>query len=108
LNPLNSICLCATGAIKQLDYGNGMRLEMGYSAERQQPTSMKVAPVSNANAPVLHYGYNYCDASGHNNNRIRQITDHVDNNYSMQYGYDNFNRLSFAGNSLIGGNFGRW
>ena len=92
-NVLSNTGFRATGAIKQLDYGNGLRLEMGYSAERQQPTSMKVAPASNPNAPVLSYGYSYYDANSKNNNRIRKITDNVDNNYTTEYGYDNYNRL---------------
>ncbi len=106
-NVLSNTSFRATGAIKQLDYGNGLRLEMGYSAQRQQPTSMKVAPVSNPNAPVLSYGYNYYDANSHNNNRIRKITDNVDANYTMEYSYDGYNRLSYAGNHLLGGNFAR-
>ncbi len=78
-NVLSNTSFRATGAIKQLDYGNGLRLEMGYSAERQQPTSMKVAPISNPNAPVLSYGYDYdyYDANSQNNNRIRKITDYL-------------------------------
>jgi hypothetical protein len=91
-----------------LSYGNGMQLTMDYWPARQQPKSMKVAPAGNPNALVLHYSYSYNDAGGHNNNRIRQITDHVDNNYSMQYSYDNYHRLSYAGNFLIGGNLEQW
>ncbi len=83
-NVLKSTSFRATGAIKQLDYGNGLRLEMGYSAQRQQPTSMKVAPVSNPNAAVLNYSYNYYDANSHNNNRIRKITDNLDGNYAAE------------------------
>ena len=95
-NVLSNTSFRATGAIKQLDYGNGLRLEMGYSAQRQQPTSMKVAPISNPNAPVLSYGYNYYDANSNNNNRIRKITDNVDGNYTTDYTYDSYNRLLHA------------
>ena len=69
-NALSNTTFRATGAMKQLDYGNGLRLEMGYWTQRQQPVSMKVAPVSNPHAPVLSYGYNYYDANSNNNNRI--------------------------------------
>ena len=65
-------------------YGNGMRLSMDYSAERQQPTSMKVAWASNPNATVLSYGYSYYDASSHNNNRIRKITDNIESHYAAE------------------------
>ena len=91
---LNTTNFRATGAIKSLNYGNGLQLNMSYSPERQQPTSMKVGP--NGSGTVLDYAYSYNDAGGHNNNRIRQITDNLDGAYTVSYSYDPYNRLKAA------------
>ncbi|MBI3428356.1 MAG: hypothetical protein HY011_36000 [Acidobacteria bacterium] len=43
-NVINGLQFKAFGAIKQLNYGNGLQLTMGYNANRQQPITMKVGP----------------------------------------------------------------
>jgi hypothetical protein len=45
---LNTTSFRAHGAIKQLSYGNGLQLSMGYNANRQQPISMKMGRVGNS------------------------------------------------------------
>ena len=67
---------------------------MKYNANRQQPITMKVGP--NGTGSIINYTYEYYDASGNNNNRIRSITDGVDPQYSVQYSYDQWNRLTNA------------
>src|SRR5262249_611672 len=69
-NVLKTVTFRGSGAIKNLNYGNGRRLQMGYNANRQQPTSMKVDLVSNPNDKIIDYTYEYYDANGKNNNRI--------------------------------------
>lgn len=66
---------------------------MGYNDNRSQPTSMKVDRASNSADKIIDYSYEYYDANGNNNNRIRQINDYVDGAYSTTYLYDNYNRL---------------
>jgi RHS repeat-associated protein len=80
--------------LKQLNYGNGLQLTLGYNANRQQPITMKVGP--NGTGTILDYSYEYYDAQGHNNNRIRSITDATDSAYSVNYTYDQWNRLTHA------------
>src|SRR5262249_34281783 len=77
-NVLNTLTFRGSGAIKSLNYGNGRRLQMDYNANRQQPTSMKVDMTSNPNDKIIDYTYEYYDANGKNNNRIRKITDNID------------------------------
>jgi hypothetical protein len=43
-NVINGLQFKAFGAIKQLNYGNGLQLTMGYNDTRQQPITMKVGP----------------------------------------------------------------
>jgi RHS repeat-associated protein len=93
-NVINSLSFKAFGAIKQLNYGNGLQLTMGYNDTRQQPISMKVGP--NGTGSILDYSYEYYDANGHNNNRIRSIVDGTDSAYSVNYSYDQYNRLTHA------------
>jgi RHS repeat-associated protein len=72
---------------------------MGYNANRQQPVSMKVDRASNPSDKIIDYAYQYYDANGKNNNRIRQITDNVDPAYTTSYLYDDYNRLTNATSS---------
>jgi RHS repeat-associated protein len=95
-NVLNTVSFRGTGALKSLNYGNGRRLQMGYYAQRQQPASMKVDRVNNANDKIIDYAYEYYDAHGKNNNRIRTITDNVDSSYTTTYLYDDYSRLTNA------------
>lgn len=95
-NVLNTVSFRASGALKQLNYGNGRRLTMGYNDQRSQPTSMIVDRTNNSADKVVDYAYQYYDANGKNNNRIRQITDNIETAYSTTYTYDNYNRLSNA------------
>jgi RHS repeat-associated protein len=95
-NVLNTVTFRASGALSGLNYGNGRRLAMGYNANRQQPISMKVDRASNPSDKIIDYAYQYYDASGNNNNRIRQITDNVDPAYTTTYLYDDYNRLTNA------------
>jgi YD repeat-containing protein len=95
-NVLNAVTFRASGALNSLNYGNGRRLTMGYNANRQQPASMKVDRVNNPADKIIDYAYQYYDAQGRNNNRIRQITDNVDPAYTTSYGYDDYDRLTGA------------
>ncbi|MDX2044880.1 MAG: RHS repeat-associated core domain-containing protein, partial [Acidobacteriota bacterium] len=95
-NVLNTITFRASGALRQLNYGNGRRLTMGYNDNRNQPTSMVVDRTNNSADKVVDYAYQYYDANGKNNNRIRQITDNIETAYSTTYTYDNYNRLTNA------------
>ncbi len=104
-NVLNTTSFRATGAIKQLNYGNGLQLTMTYNANRQQPLTMKVGP--NGAGTIVNYAYDYYDANGYNNNRIRKITDNVDSAYTVQYNYDDYNRLANAQGDVQGGTYSR-
>ena len=95
-NVLNTVTFRASGALRQLNYGNGRRLTMGYNDNRNQPTSMVVDRTNNSADKVVDYAYQYYDANGKNNNRIRQITDNIDTAYTTSYLYDNYNRLTNA------------
>ncbi|MEK7830226.1 MAG: carboxypeptidase-like regulatory domain-containing protein, partial [Acidobacteriota bacterium] len=90
-NVLNTVTFRASGALKQLNYGNGRRLTMGYDDNRNQPTSMVVDRTNNPADKVVDYAYQYYDANGKNNNRIRQITDNLDTAYTTSYLYDDYN-----------------
>ncbi|MFN8005041.1 MAG: hypothetical protein U0X75_28965 [Acidobacteriota bacterium] len=57
---------------------------------------MKVDRVSNASDKVIDYQYEYYDANGNNNNRIRKVIDNVDSSFTTDYLYDRFNRLTHA------------
>jgi RHS repeat-associated protein len=91
-NVLNTVTFRASGALNRLHYGNGRRLTMGYNANRQQPTSMKVDRTDGTD-PIVDYGYDYYGTDGLNNSRIKKITDNVDAAYTVDYKYDNYNRL---------------
>ena len=69
---------------------------MGYNDTRQQPITMKVGP--NGTGSIIDYTYEYYDnaSGGKNNNRIRKITDGVDSAYTVNYSYDQWNRLTQA------------
>jgi len=95
-NVLNNLTFRASGALNQLNYGNGRRLTMGYNDNRNQPTSMVVDRTNNSADKVVDYAYQYYDANGKNNNRIRQITDNIETAYSTTYTYDDYNRLTNA------------
>jgi len=95
-NVLNNLTFRASGALNQLNYGNGRRLTMGYNDNRNQPTSMVVDRTNNPADKVVDYAYQYYDANGKNNNRIRQITDNIETAYSTTYTYDDYNRLTNA------------
>jgi len=92
-NVLNTVAFRASGALRSLNYGNGRRLTMGYNDNRSQPTSMKVDRASNTADKIIDFQYEYYDTNGNNNNRIRQINDNVDGEYSTTYLYDSYNRL---------------
>jgi RHS repeat-associated protein len=104
-NVLNTVSFRGTGALKTLHYGNGRRLQMGYYAQRQQPASMKVDRVSNPSDKIIDYAYEYYDANGNNNNRIRQITDNTDSSYTTTYLYDDYDRLTHATSTAHSGYF---
>jgi len=95
-NVLNTVSFRASGALNSLNYGNGRRLTMGYNDNRNQPISMKVDQVNNTSDKIIDFQYEYYDASGNNNNRIRKITDNVDTVYTTEYLYDQYNRLTNA------------
>ena len=97
-NVLNTTTFRANGAIKSLIYGNGRQLTMGYNANRQQPITMKVDRVGNPNDKLIDYAYEYYtqESEPKNNNRIRKIIDNLDGNYTVNYQYDEYNRLTQA------------
>ncbi len=66
---------------------------------------MKVGP--NGTGTIVNYAYDYYDANGYNNNRIRKITDNVDSAYTVQYNYDDYNRLANAQGGVQGGTYSR-
>src|SRR5262249_38409392 len=57
---------------------------------------MKMDLASNPSDKIIDYSYEFYDASGNNNNRIRKITDNVDSAYTTDYTYDEYNRLTNA------------
>jgi RHS repeat-associated protein len=69
---------------------------MNYWELRSQPKGMTVDRASNPSDKIIDYLYEYNDASGNNNNRIRKITDNVDTSYTTTYLYDDYNRLTHA------------
>ena len=95
-NVISALSFRGSGAIKTINYGNGRKLAMGYNANRQQPVSMRVDMANNPNDKIIDYAYEYYDANGNNNNRIRRITDNVDSPYTVDYTYDGYNRLISA------------
>jgi len=95
-NVLNTLSFRSSGALSSVNYGNGRRLQMGYNDDRSQPISMKVDRVTNSADKIIDYQYNYYDAQGNNNNRIRKITDNIDPQYTTTYSYDGYNRLKEA------------
>ena len=99
-NVLNTVAFRASGALSSLIYGNGRQLTMGYNDQRSQPISMKVDRIGNPADKVLDYEYQYYDAQGKNNNRLRQITDKVDGAFSSVYTYDDYNRLQSGGGNF--------
>ncbi|MGH9841183.1 MAG: RHS repeat-associated core domain-containing protein [Blastocatellia bacterium] len=93
-NVLNTVAYRGSGALKSLNYGNGRRLQMDYYTNRQQqPFSMKVDRASNPSDKIIDYAYQYYDANGKNNNRIRKITDNLDTSYTTDYTYSDYDRL---------------
>jgi RHS repeat-associated protein len=96
-NVLNTTSFRATGAIKQLTYGNGLQLTMGYNVNRQQPLSMRVG-LPNGTGTVLDYSYEYYTPGpdNKNNNRLRKVIDNLDSAYTASYNYDEWNRLTLA------------
>ncbi|HMV83058.1 MAG TPA: RHS repeat-associated core domain-containing protein [Blastocatellia bacterium] len=104
-NVISAATYRAGGAVNVLSYGNGRRLTMGYYQQRSQPASMKVDLASNPADKIIDYSYDYNDATGANNNRIRKITDNVDGGYTTTYTYDQYNRLTLAASSAYNGSF---
>lgn len=82
------------GGLKRMDIGNGRRLEMGYSTDRQQLTSL-VLKKQDGSDVVTSLSYDY-ENGGDNNGRVQKITDNVDSAYTTTYGYDAYNRLTSA------------
>ncbi|HMV83056.1 MAG TPA: hypothetical protein PLD20_07490 [Blastocatellia bacterium] len=104
-NVISAATYRAGGAVNVLNYSNGRRLTMGYYQQRSQPASMKVDLASNPADKIIDYSYDYNDATGANNNRIRKITDNVDGGYTTTYTYDQYNRLTLAASSAYNGPF---
>jgi RHS repeat-associated protein len=104
-NVLNTVSFRGSGALKTLHYGNGRRLRMNYWELRSQPKGMTVDRASNPSDKIIDYLYEYNDASGNNNNRIRKITDNVDTSYTTTYLYDDYDRLTHATSPASSGYF---
>lgn len=85
----------AFGGLKNANFGNGRRIEMGYSHHRHTMSTMKVYTVSN-NDTIINNGYDYYGSTGTNNGRIQKINDYVDGAYTTTFNYDDFNRLDTA------------
>ena len=89
----------AWGALQKADYANGRRLALGYNQKRSQLTNLKLQKTDNSDV-VTNISYDYYNGgggSGGNNGRVRYITDHLDGNYSVDVGYDDYNRLTSYG-----------
>ena len=88
------------GGLRQMTYGNGRRLRMGYSSSRQQLTSMIVDRTNGTDQIVNHaYEYGVYDSEldvWRNNGRIRKIWDYVDTAFNVEYSYDDYDRLTGA------------
>jgi RHS repeat-associated protein len=95
-NVLNSVTYRGSGALRSVIYGNNRQMAMGYDPNRQQTTSMKVDRVGNPADKIVDYVYNYYDANGKNNGRIRKIFDNTDTAYTTTYVYDDYRRLQSA------------
>jgi hypothetical protein len=85
----------AFGALKSANYGNGRRIEAGYSHHRNNLTSLQVK-LQNGTDTIINQGYDYYLSSGTKNGRVQKVTDYVDSNYMTTYEYDDFNRLEKA------------
>jgi hypothetical protein len=86
-NVLNTTSYRAFGSLKQLSYGNGRRLRLGYSNSRHQLSSM-IVDQSDGSDPIVNYAYQYgVYDSGlgvwRNDGRITKITDNVDAAYTV-------------------------
>ena len=77
----------ASGAIKQLNYGNGLSLDRTYNARLQS----KSFDVHSSSASVLKSGYQY-NADG----AIRTVDDQLDNLWDRSYSTDFAGRLTAA------------
>ena len=85
--------------MQAVNYGNGRKLALGYNQKRGQLTRLEVKKTDNSD-PLMDLQYDYYEGgggNGGNNGRIRRITNHRDGYYSVDYGYDDYNRLISAG-----------
>ncbi len=95
-NIVNSLAYRGFGGIKQMNYGNGRRLEVGYGLERQQLQSLAVKKQDGSDS-IIDLSYDY-ENGGKNNGRIQKIIDNTNPQSSKTYiyNYDDYNRLKEA------------
>jgi RHS repeat-associated protein len=101
-NVASNLSYMGFGWTKSLNYGNGRRMTLGYSANRHQLTSV-VVDNQNGTDPIINKGYEYRTWNSElgqwnfdNDGRIKKIIDNADPSYTTTYGYDGFNRLTTA------------
>ncbi len=106
-NVVSSLSYTGFGATQTVSYGNGRRLTLGYDTNRHQMTSM-IVDHQNGTDQIVNRTYSYTTPGNYDNDgRIKQITDHLDPNYTVNYTYDAFNRLSTASGGPYGDTYYR-
>lgn len=97
----SNITYRASGAVKQMTFGNGAQLTMNYNA-RQAATRFEISNLNNGSGGTHSVGdtYDYYD-----DGRIRFIGDLFDNHFDRKYTYDHTARLqeALSGNEARGG-----
>jgi hypothetical protein len=88
------------GAPKSFNHGANLRkTEMSYDAKRQHITSLQVKKQDNSGV-ILDLAYSLTGGSGgansNNNDRLRRVTDNLNGAWTVNYTYDNYNRLITA------------
>ncbi|MBO0797452.1 MAG: S8 family serine peptidase, partial [Blastocatellia bacterium] len=94
-NVVKNLNYRAFGALKSGDYGNGLRIELGYQPQRLNLSTIKVFR-PNPNEPIIDYSYDYYGTAEQNNGRVQKITDNLDSSYTTTFGNDEYNRLASA------------
>jgi RHS repeat-associated protein len=108
---ISSLSYRAFGATSVVSYGNGRRLTLGYSTNRHQMTSM-IVDNQNGTDRIIDKTYYYTTQSSQqtyydNDGRIKKIADNLDPNYTVNYSYDAYNRLSSASGGSYGSTYYR-
>jgi RHS repeat-associated protein len=91
-NILRDLNYRSFGAVKNVNYGNGRRMEATYDSNRMSLYQMVIKSQAGAGV-IVNQTYDY-HQGGANNGRIQKITDNWDGTYSATYTYDDYNRLA--------------